>query len=189
MTSVKNPKKIDLDKEDIVIKIFDLYFLSDKAPAFNLIEKELGLSKGSVTDKVIKDIKVKRTEEYKEIKRIRDLWSNKKVFGTLKEFYEWYTNESICYYCETPQSIVSQIVRQGLLKSERFPKNGVVSAGRARGLFLEVDRKDPTKGYTRNNCVACCYFCNNDKSDIFNAVEYKKFFENRSKYLINLIPK
>jgi len=170
------------DKE----RIFDIYFLSDSVPNYREIENKLELAKGTVTDKLISEIRNERIEDVEKITRIRELWANKRDFGSFREFNKWYSDGKVCYYCEIPQSIISDLVNRGKLTSARFPINGVITPGRTRGLYLEVDRKDSKKGYERENCVLCCYFCNNDKSDIFNADEYNKFFQNRSEYLKNL---
>ena len=62
------------------------------------------------------------------------------------------------------------------------------SQGRTRGVWLEIDRKKPKESYSEDNCVLACYFCNNDKSDVFeSAEEYIKFKENRLIYLQNII--
>jgi hypothetical protein len=65
--------------------------------------------------------------------------------------------------------------------------DGKTSQGRGRGMWLEVDRKDPKGKYSSGNAVLCCYFCNNDKSDVFYGDEYIEFFQNRVGYLRNLL--
>ncbi|MFK5936830.1 MAG: HNH endonuclease signature motif containing protein [Sulfurimonas sp.] len=45
---------------------------------------------------------------------------------------------------------------------------------RSRGYTLEVDQKDPYGNYTDENCVACCYWCNNAKTDEFLPSEFKE---------------
>lgn len=45
---------------------------------------------------------------------------------------------------------------------------------RSRGYTLEVDQKDPYANYTDENCVACCYWCNNAKTDEFLPSEFKE---------------
>ena len=37
---------------------------------------------------------------------------------------------------------------------------------------IKVDRKDPAKGYTKGNVVACCTRCNRGKSDLFSYEEW-----------------
>lgn len=137
---------------------------------------------------------------YKEkpIKKLRD-WYNDKVrkdkngFLDIHDFLEWYKNnikDSCCYYCGLTERECQRIVHLGILQSERFPKYGIFSRGVGRGYWLEIDRKDPdNKKYSKENCVPSCYFCNNDKSDVFTNIEYKLFYQNRREYLVSLISK
>lgn len=55
-----------------------------------------------------------------------------------------------------------------------------------RGYTMEIDRKKPNLEYTKENCVPCCYWCNNAKTDEFDdkefepiAKEIRKALENR----------
>lgn len=48
---------------------------------------------------------------------------------------------------------------------------------RSRGYTLEVDQKNPYGNYTDANCVACCYWCNNAKTDEFTVKEFKPIAE------------
>ena len=76
------------------------------------------------------------------------------------------------------------IINNGLLKSKRFfiEKNG------NRGKYLEVDRRDPNGPYSIDNCVLSCYFCNNDKSDVFNESQYDDLNgNNRSNHRVNFL--
>ncbi|HPT73200.1 MAG TPA: hypothetical protein PLE74_13070, partial [Candidatus Cloacimonadota bacterium] len=41
-----------------------------------------------------------------------------------------------------------------------------------RGWTLEIDRKKPNLEYEEDNCVMCCYWCNNAKTDEFDDVEF-----------------
>jgi hypothetical protein len=109
-------------------------------------------------------------------------------FSDFENFYDWFVNQDKkCYYCGIEEHEVQQIVVHGLLTSNRFPLNGKIMQGRSRGMWLEVDRIHPKEKYTRDNAVLCCYFCNNDKSDVFHGLEYKKFFQDRAGYLRGLI--
>lgn len=132
--------------------------------------------------------------DYKErdIKQLRKWFSSKKKdqndFRDFDEFYRWYQKQKKkCVYCDLAEEQSYYIVRNGLLKSKRFSNNGEIIRGRARGLWLEVDRLDPEKKYSETNCGLCCYFCNNDKSDIFDDREYRLFRKNREEYLVDLI--
>ena len=111
-------------------------------------------------------------------------------FNDFEDFQSWFVSQDKnCYYCGVKEHEVQQIVVQGLLTSNRFPLNGKIMQGRSRGMWLEVDRIHPKEKYSRENAVLCCYFCNNDKSDVFHGLEYKKFFQDRAGYLRELIKK
>ena len=110
------------------------------------------------------------------------------AFTSFDDFLTWYNNnEKICHYCGLTEMQSQEIVVKGLLKSNRFPQNGLTGQGKARGMWLEVDRIKPKEPYSENNCVLACYFCNNDKSDVFNGDDYKLFFQNRFEFLNQLL--
>jgi 5-methylcytosine-specific restriction endonuclease McrA len=109
-------------------------------------------------------------------------------FNDFDDFKDWYEKQKLeCHYCGLKEEELQKIVMDGLLKSNRFPQSGIIKRGQARGVWLEVDRLDPKENYSEKNCVLCCYFCNNDKSDVFNGDMYKKFMENRVNYLRKLL--
>jgi hypothetical protein len=109
-------------------------------------------------------------------------------FKVFEDFKEWYDNQDKkCHYCGLTEQESQELVMTGKLKSKRFPENGALKRGKNRGIFLEIDRKDSNKNYSKDNCVLACYFCNNDKSDLFDAEEYKKFFQDRANYLKKII--
>lgn len=111
-------------------------------------------------------------------------------FPTFQDFKNWYDTQSKeCFYCGLTEIESQQIVKTGLLTSNRFPTNGKVGQGRSRGMWLEVDRINPKGNYSTSNSVLCCYFCNNDKSDVFSGEQYKNFFQNRLGFLKSLLSK
>jgi 5-methylcytosine-specific restriction endonuclease McrA len=123
-------------------------------------------------------------------------WYNDKVrkklsgFVSAEDFLNWYketVSSGKCFYCGLTERESQQIVHHGLLTSKRFPLAGKLSQGVNRGYWLEIDRRNPMGNYSRDNCVPCCYFCNNDKSDVFTDEQYKEFIKNRSSFLINLL--
>jgi hypothetical protein len=125
-------------------------------------------------------------------------WYNKKVsdglsgFESIADFIKWYDcdfKKDTCFYCEITEQFLQKIIHNGLLTSKRFPIYNIRQLGRNRGYFLEIDRKDPNGLYSRENCVSACYFCNNDKSDVFNNEEYLRFFQDRKSFLENLLKK
>jgi hypothetical protein len=116
--------------------------------------------------------------------------SNLNGFGSFDDFLRWYSElNKVCYYCGLSEENSRFIVLNGLLKSKRFPENGILKRGKARGYYLEVDRKNPENNYSSDNCVLACYFCNNDKSDVFNSKEYIDFYQDRKNYLEELVKK
>lgn len=74
-----------------------------------------------------------------------------------------------------------------ILTSNRFPQQGKLGRGQSRGVWLEVDRLIPKGNYSPENCVLACYFCNNDKSDVFHGNDYKAYITDTVGYLRGLI--
>mgnify|MGYP001048374494 CR=1 FL=1 len=125
-----------------------------------------------------------RKEEITEIKRVRSLYHNKKNldgfgFDSFKSFYKWHKSQYLkqkgeCYYCKTGEHIISTLFEAKYGNRKRLN----------RGRHLEIERRDSdTNFYDENNCVLACYFCNNDKSDIFTESEYLKYLNNRKQFL------
>lgn len=105
-------------------------------------------------------------------------------FDNFEDFLNWYNSqEKICKYCNLTEIESQKIVITGVLTSNRFPQNGIIGRGTSRGVWLEVDRLNPKGKYSRENSVLCCYFCNNDKSDVFNNEDYLKFQNDRLGFL------
>lgn len=103
-------------------------------------------------------------------------------------FRNWYlTHAKACHYCGLTATESQQIVRRGMLKSKRFPENGKHGRGTSRGMWMEVDRYNPDGKYQVDNMVPCCYFCNNDKSDVFHGDQYKLFVKDRVGFLRQLL--
>ena len=116
--------------------------------------------------------------------RIGKLYSTKKHrkgFSNKDEFVKWFENtikaqDFKCYYCDTSIFDIRSLINQDRLKTR---KTGYGT----RGPNLEIDRKINSNGYTKENCVLSCYYCNNDKSYILDSEVYKKYFgECRKKY-------
>jgi len=115
--------------------------------------------------------------------RIGKLYSTKhrKGFSSKDEFVKWFENtiksqNFKCYYCDTFIFDIRSLIDQEKLKTRK------TGYGR-RGYVFEIDRKINSNGYTKENCVLSCYYCNNDKSYILDSEDYKKHFgKNRKKY-------
>ena len=133
--------------------------------------------------------------EQKPLAKLKADYSRRKKngkdgFGSFESFNDWYkTLNKVCHYCGLTEAESQEIVMNSLLESNRFPQNGKSGRGKGRGRWLEVDRIKPKENYSAENCVLACYFCNNDKSDVFEGNEYNKFQSNRVEYLKGLIEK
>ena len=121
-------------------------------------------------------------------------WFNDKMrkgrtgFLNFDDFKNWYDGrEKVCFYCGLSEAESQKIVHNGLLVSVRFPLKGKLARGINRGYWLEIDRKNPKGIYSGDNCELACYFCNNDKSDVFSAEQYHEFIKNRSAFLKNIL--
>ncbi len=110
------------------------------------------------------------------------------AFDSFDHFLNWYSaSKKICHYCGVSELEVQEAVHKGLLTSSRFPVDGKLTRGRSRGYWLEIDRKSPKCMYNPLNCVLACYFCNNDKSDVFSRDQYIEFQSNRAGFIRDLL--
>jgi hypothetical protein len=113
-----------------------------------------------------------------ERKRLTKLWYSIGQRGkAVRKFYKedfiiWYSENASkgCHYCGLSQEDSRALAIK--LPSARFPISDKSQRGRCRALHLEVDRKKSKGEYSKDNCVLCCYFCNNDKSDVFTHDQY-----------------
>ena len=142
-------------------------------------------------------IQIPWSYEQKSEKQIKGWYETKRrdglsEFADYQDFRNWY-DENVqgknCAYCGLTERESQEVVHHGLLTSNRFPLNGRMSQGINRGYWLEVDRKDPKGKYSRANSVPCCYFCNNDKCDVFDSVQYRQFVKDRPGFVRNLLKK
>ncbi len=163
-------------KHDIKEQIFNKYFVNcEKA---ELICNDLGINRSEFSE-IAKTIDSERPAVLKEMRRIRQLFYNKQgkdfEFTDFYEFYDWYLTQfekqnGCCYYCKTEESVLSMLFEKKYTSIKR-PN---------RGKHLEVERRDSDSNkYNKTNCVLACYFCNNDKSDIFSEKEYFEYLMDR----------
>jgi hypothetical protein len=132
----------------------------------------------------VKQLDIKRQSEIQVIRRVRSLYHNKKDlkgfrFQSFNSFYKWYktqyqTQNGKCYYCKTDEKVIATLFEKKFQKRKRT----------TRGKHLEIERRDSTDNfYNSENCVLACYFCNNDKSDIFDEHEYLEYLKDRRGFL------
>lgn len=127
-----------------------------------------------------------RKEEISQIKRIRSLYHNKRKLegfeflpNGFNSFYKWYIRQyekqqGCCHYCQTKEHVIATLLEK------KYPARKRLN----RGNHLEIDRLNPKiTAYSPENCVLSCYFCNNDKSDIFDEKEYLDYLKDRKSFL------
>jgi len=81
-----------------------------------------------------------------------------------EEFTEFVRAKLKCEYCHITEEGIQALINAHQLNTKKD----------TRGWSLEIDRKKPNFEYTKENCVWCCYWCNNAKTDEFSYDEFKK---------------
>lgn len=110
-------------------------------------------------------ITIKETE--RKLKPVLPLWRKEyfhKVFKNqlqASQFKELQEADS-CYYCGITLKEILELVQNKKI----YKKN-------ERGWKMEIDRKYPNQEYSNDNCVPVCYWCNNAKTDEFEAEEFE----------------
>jgi hypothetical protein len=98
----------------------------------------------------------------------------------------WNRQEGACCYCETKFSDLDKAIESGKLKQS-------VRGDRIRGgKFPEVERtkSDAEQNvYSAENCALACYYCNNDKSNVYSTEDYRKHLAPAKRRHIELLLK
>lgn len=85
-------------------------------------------------------------------------------------FLDWHcSQESKCYYCGVSSSTLEKAFERN------HGKPLISSKKRSFSAELQIDKKNPENGYNKDNCVLACALCNNAKSDMISAEDFKKF--------------
>lgn len=149
-----------------------LYSILKKYSSPKDVLTEIGVSVGEQT--YYKNYpEVKKVHEqlqaiYKRFKSVCGRDSN--AFGGFIGFLEWWheemdeNGEHYCYYCGVKESISKATFENKKIDSKKFTGG------------LQIDRKNPDKGYNKSNCVFACVLCNNAKSDMISENDFKKYF-------------
>ncbi|MGD9992671.1 MAG: hypothetical protein AB7S69_05175 [Salinivirgaceae bacterium] len=139
-------------------------------------EDELGINSDRLNQ-----IKV----EFKEYQVLYSRYFNeqrRELFENPEKLIKWYNkhNES-CAYCGITQKELHKIVknRNGNLTLNQKTK-------RSKGT-LEIEKLNPSVGYTYDNSVLCCPFCNNAKSNLISEEDWRINFVPAMKNYFNSI--
>ncbi|MCV3418186.1 hypothetical protein L8V92_02710 [Campylobacter lari] len=177
-------------------KFEELYLksaLSEWDKAINELDKkevknELKKKHKSLKCYIIYKLKILNKEEYDKIykktqnslKYLKNRYSstkrrndNKEPFGSARKFISWYKKqEKECYYCKIAQSDLDNL----------FGDNKPINSKKPSfNSSLQIERLDPDKGYNEENCVLACCICNNAKSDMISASDFKDYFSDSVK--------
>lgn len=104
------------------------------------------------------------------------------LFANHEKFIKWYDKQmESCNYCGITQTELHEIVkmRKGNLTLNQKTK-------RSKGT-LEIEKLDPSEGYTYQNSVLSCPFCNNAKSNLISEEDWRRFFVPAIKQYLNSI--
>ena len=109
-------------------------------------------------------------------------------FKSLVEFREWYfSKKQECCYCGITQDKLNELFCKSDKGEYDCECNGDKNKCKAKirpkkpshTARLQIERKDPNAGYNAENCELACSLCNNAKSDMISAENYKKFFSEK----------
>ncbi|MCV3419308.1 hypothetical protein L8T85_00035 [Campylobacter lari] len=120
--------------------------------------------------KINKDIK-DENEKFGAIDKIVE-----EKFKDMKNFAMWYEKAYLkiesksklkCHYCGIDEEKLKNLFENKLITSKKPSFNS----------SLQIERLDPDQGYNEENCVLACCICNNAKSDMISAENFKKYFK------------
>lgn len=92
--------------------------------------------------------------------------------GSFEAFLAWWCEKTPengirhCCYCGIDKNTLKDAFKNGLVISKKPSFSGE----------LQIERKDPDGDYSTDNCEFACVICNNAKSDMISAEDFKKFF-------------
>ncbi|MCV3391671.1 hypothetical protein L8V88_01380 [Campylobacter sp. IFREMER_LSEM_CL2101] len=100
-------------------------------------------------------------------------------FEDMKKFAMWYEKAYLkideknrtCHYCGIEEDKLKKLFENKLINSKKPSFNS----------SLQIERLDPDKGYNEENCVLACCICNNAKSDMISASDFKDYFSDSVK--------
>jgi hypothetical protein len=118
-------------------------------------------------------------EEFLDIQIVKAKFTKEREegFGDIVSFYKWYKaevkNGYKCGYCGTEAKVLEKLFDEKKLHSKKFTST------------LHIERKDPNKPYSKNNCMFACSLCNNAKSDLISVSNYRQYFKDSMKNFLH----
>jgi hypothetical protein len=133
----------------------------------------------------------------KQLQTLRSRYNNlkkrngeKSFFNNFEEFLDWSDKNSsnICGYCKITQDQLRDLAE---LRGPDGEPNITLNGGDKRKTgTMEIDKRDPGEGYTSDNCIFACPFCNNAKSNLIDEDNWRELFsKTMHQYLIDELKK
>ena len=157
-----------IGSRDIAEKLLDK--ASSKFTIFEMIRNRLNLKDTSEVECL--------KEHYEIIMRKYEIVNKEKdkKFEEMKKFALWYKESNKeCYYCGISKENLKKLFDNKVIQSKKPSFNST----------LQIERLNPDKGYVKDNCVLACCICNNAKSDMINAKNFKEYFAESVKKFYN----
>lgn len=142
---------------DSLNEYIQVYWQQEENKTFNI--------RGRVIEDIYKDMKKWKDDNKPNIEILLKHYIGNtfnKVFPR-KDFDQMLEQEQECKYCHISKEQINDLIKKRKLYKKHI----------TRGWSLEIDRKEPNLEYTKDNCVWCCYWCNNAKTDEFSYDEFK----------------
>lgn len=156
--------------------------------SFAKVAKELSFPDNDVND-------IKNSKELKRLKSIyyakRFLQKKEDILESFPNFADFILNQlskqnNKCYYCGIEEEKLEKLIAP---YNEEKGERHIQSKKNSVSPHFQIDRMDSSKAYTKDNCVLACPLCNNAKSDIINAKNYKDYFGNATKNFYDYLSK
>ncbi len=142
---------------------YDLSFISDKIVLENTLKEYSGMS---YEDSV--RIESFKTQNKNTCSSLCQIISDKhELFISITDFKNIFgkdEDERACHYCGISEKHISDLIVSDQIGTKRLWQ---------RGRNIEIDQMKPDDGYTKNNIVLSCYWCNNAKTDEFSYEEFR----------------
>lgn len=142
--------------------------VDDVKKKFKTINGYLSYKLGNnISIDIVKELFERTKEEREYINRVyrKCTQEREKGFGGFRAFFDWYdAQEQKCDYCETSQKDLTGIFERGVISSKKFSPT------------LQIERKNSSAEYSKDNCILACSLCNNAKSDLINEEDFRKYF-------------